>query len=221
MILKACQTYRSICCGEGKISRRYCLVLCAITISYSKKKKTLIFVVQQNAVIFLFCVVCYGPAIPDSTFVFDDLVAIVRNKDVTNIDCNIWTSIARIFRHDFWGLDITDDASHKSYRPFITLTYNIEYRIFDGGKLPLPAIMKCHNLIIHYFVCCILLSVLRQIFTRLKRSVSLLATILFAIHPVHTEAVSGIVGRADLMCSVFYLLALRTFCNITKGLAMS
>ena len=29
----------------------------------------------------------------------------------------------------------------------------------------------------------------------------------FAAHPVHVEAVTGIVGRADLLCSFFLLLA--------------
>ncbi|XP_014244054.1 transmembrane and TPR repeat-containing protein 4 isoform X2 [Cimex lectularius] len=35
----------------------------------------------------------------------------------------------------------------------------------------------------------------------------LLAAVLFSIHPVHTEAVAGIVGRADLLCAIFAFLA--------------
>ena len=32
--------------------------------------------------------------------------------------------------------------------------------------------------------------------------------ILFALHPVHVEAVAGIVGRADILAGIFFLLAL-------------
>ncbi|HPQ39387.1 MAG TPA: hypothetical protein PLV45_03355 [bacterium] len=37
------------------------------------------------------------------------------------------------------------------------------------------------------------------------------AAALFAVHPVHTEAISWISGRTDLLCAVFYLLSLNFF----------
>jgi hypothetical protein len=39
----------------------------------------------------------------------------------------------------------------------------------------------------------------------------LLAGIIFALHPIHSEAVAGIVGRADILAAVFFLLALLAF----------
>lgn len=56
-------------------------------------------------------------------------------------------------------------------------------------------------------------------FRRLKDRVLLLGTLLFAVHPIHTEAVSGIVGRAELMCFVFYLGTIRVYCSICAGLS--
>ena len=41
--------------------------------------------------------------------------------------------------------------------------------------------------------------------------ITITAGILFAIHPIHTEAVAGIVGRADVLCAAFFLLSLLTF----------
>ena len=41
--------------------------------------------------------------------------------------------------------------------------------------------------------------------------ITTVAGLLFAIHPIHTEAVAGIVGRADVLCGIFYLLAFLTF----------
>lgn len=34
---------------------------------------------------------------------------------------------------------------------------------------------------------------------------------LFATHPVHTEAVAGVVGRADVLCGLFYILSLMSY----------
>ena len=39
---------------------------------------------------------------------------------------------------------------------------------------------------------------------------ALLAALLFAVHPVHTEAVSGIVGQAELLSALLSLAALLT-----------
>ncbi len=38
-----------------------------------------------------------------------------------------------------------------------------------------------------------------------------MAALLFAVHPVHVEAVTGIVGRAELLSSIFFLLALLSY----------
>ena len=40
--------------------------------------------------------------------------------------------------------------------------------------------------------------------------------LLFAVHPIHTEAVAGVVGRADVLSCLFFLLALHLYmdyCN--------
>ncbi|MEQ2244888.1 Protein O-mannosyl-transferase tmtc4, partial [Ilyodon furcidens] len=42
---------------------------------------------------------------------------------------------------------------------------------------------------------------------------SLLAAIFFAAHPVHTESVAGVVGRADLLCALFFQLSFLTYCK--------
>ncbi|XP_071198067.1 protein O-mannosyl-transferase TMTC4 isoform X4 [Salvelinus alpinus] len=46
---------------------------------------------------------------------------------------------------------------------------------------------------------------------------SLLAGLLFAAHPVHTESVAGIVGRADLLCALFFQLSFLTYCKAFRG----
>ena len=44
-----------------------------------------------------------------------------------------------------------------------------------------------------------------------RQATALIAALLFAVHPIHTEAVAGLVGRAELGASIFFLLALMAY----------
>ena len=50
-------------------------------------------------------------------FVHDDIVAIVRNPDVTS------SGGGNVFLNDFWGSPMSSNLSHKSYRPVTTLLF--------------------------------------------------------------------------------------------------
>lgn len=68
--------------------------------------------------LFLICLFAYSTALnSNSEFVHDDLVAIVRNQDCFN------SPILDLFKNDFWGEKMRLAASHKSYRPFVVLTF--------------------------------------------------------------------------------------------------
>lgn len=41
----------------------------------------------------------------------------------------------------------------------------------------------------------------------------LIASVLFCVHPIHVEAVAGLVGRADIGCALFFLLSLHFYDN--------
>jgi len=43
-----------------------------------------------------------------------------------------------------------------------------------------------------------------------------LAAALFAVHPAHTEAVTGIVGGAELLSCLFALLAFLTYARVPR-----
>lgn len=64
------------------------------------------------------CFCAYSTALnPNSEFVHDDLVSIVRNPDVFN------SPIKDLFLNDFWGARMDTSTSHKSYRPLTVLTF--------------------------------------------------------------------------------------------------
>jgi len=64
--------------------------------------------------------------------------------------------------------------------------------------------------------------VVTALFTHLARTVlrhtlpTLVAGLMFASHPVHTEAVAGIVGRADVGACLFFLLALLSYMEYVR-----
>ncbi|XP_060734099.1 protein O-mannosyl-transferase TMTC2 [Tachysurus vachellii] len=130
-------------------------------------------------------------------FCYDDSRAIKTNQDL--LPETPWTNV---FYDDFWGTLLTHSGSHKSYRPLCTLSFRINYAL--SGLEPWGYHLA--NVAMHCAVT--------ALFTRLARLLlgtgcwRLLAGLLFASHPVHTEAVAGIVGRADVGAALFFLLAL-------------
>uniref|UniRef100_H3CTQ1 Transmembrane O-mannosyltransferase targeting cadherins 2 n=1 Tax=Tetraodon nigroviridis TaxID=99883 RepID=H3CTQ1_TETNG len=129
----------------------------------------------------------------------------------TNQDLLPETPWVNIFYDDFWGTLLTHSGSHKSYRPLCTLSFRLNH--FVGGLEPWSYHLV--NVAFHGAVT--------GLFTVLARLLlgggpwSLLAGLLFASHPIHTEAVAGVVGRADEGAALFFLLSLLCYirhCNL-------
>lgn len=166
------------------------------------------------------CILSFGPSLVffRHDFVFDDGAAVVKNPDVTNKNESIMHNIRDMIGHDFWGQNITDKKSHKSFRPVITLMFHLEYRYFE--QLYLPAHMKRVNLLLHIIVCCVLYDVLKRIFMEIDHSIISNAILLFAAHPIHTEVICSVVGRADLVCAFFFLTTFNQFLDFVDGLLL-
>lgn len=65
------------------------------------------------------------------------------------------------------------------------------------------------NVALHAIATGLVLHLSRQLLGGNRRKLcsgSTLAGLLFAVHPIHTEAVASLVGRADLFACIFYLL---------------
>uniref|UniRef100_A0A8C9VF38 Protein O-mannosyl-transferase TMTC3 n=1 Tax=Scleropages formosus TaxID=113540 RepID=A0A8C9VF38_SCLFO len=135
-------------------------------------------------------------------FVFDDVSAILDNKDLRPS-----TPLVNLFLNDFWGTPMSEERSHKSYRPLTVLTFRLNYLISELGAMSYHLL----NMLLHAVVCVLFLRVSRII---LDNTSSLVAALLFAVHPIHTEAVTGVVGRAELLSSIFLLAA---FLSYTKS----
>ncbi|XP_056311853.1 protein O-mannosyl-transferase TMTC2 [Danio aesculapii] len=146
-------------------------------------------------------------------FCYDDSRAIKTNQDL--LPDTPWTNI---LYDDFWGTLLTHSGSHKSFRPLCTLSFRLNYIL--GGLDPYGFHM--FNVGLH---CCV-----TALFTAFCRPLlgggpwSLLAGLLFASHPIHTEAVAGVVGRADVgaaFCFLLSLLCYAQYCHLRPNAAHS
>ncbi|XP_059617284.1 protein O-mannosyl-transferase Tmtc3 [Phlebotomus argentipes] len=149
------------------------------------------------------CVLCYHNSL-NCSFVFDDISAIKENKDLRP-----HTPWKNIFFNDFWGTPMQKEQSHKSYRPLCVLTFRWNYS-FHGLE---PAGYHLVNLLLHTLVS---LMYFRMCTMFLPELMSFAAAMLFAVHPVHTEAVTGVVGRAETLSSVFFLAAFLSYARATE-----
>lgn len=64
-------------------------------------------------------IICFGISF-NGDLVFDDSEAIIGNKDVLPS-----SNFFGIFKHDFWGSNMSSKGSHKSYRPLTVMTYRL------------------------------------------------------------------------------------------------
>ncbi|CAH1782005.1 unnamed protein product [Owenia fusiformis] len=156
------------------------------------------------AIIFVTAVGCFINSY-DGDFVFDDMEAILHNKDVHS-----GTPLSVVFSNDFWGSKIATNTSHKSYRPLTVLSFRLNHYISGGLH---PRGFHIANILLYGLLCCLLLPTVHSLiqawpehFTLQRYQATFLAVLMFAVHPVHTECVAGIVGRADLLCAICFCL---------------
>ncbi|XP_031633037.1 protein O-mannosyl-transferase TMTC1-like isoform X2 [Contarinia nasturtii] len=156
--------------------------------------------IYAYALISLIAIMVYLNGI-NGEFVHDDIPAIKLNKDVIGTN-----KITRLFFNDFWGAPMNDPNSHKSYRPLTVLSFRLNYYLF-GLK---PFWFHFTNILMHAIVC-VLFTRVCIIVAGLQDNFAIIAGIIFAIHPIHTEAVTGIVGRADVLACIFFLISLLVY----------
>ena len=88
------------------------------------------------------------------------------------------------------------------YRPLQVASYVVDYSLWGLN----PAGYHLTNILLHVGVAIALFYFLNLLFGSQK--ISLAASLLYAVHPAHTQAVSYILGRADILCALFLLLGM-------------
>lgn len=96
------------------------------------------------------------------------------------------------------------------YRPLTTLSYLFNYAVLGNGTEPFG--YHCFNLILHAINTGLVYALALAIFGR--PAVAFVTAALWSLHPIQTEAVTNVVGRADMLAAFGVLAAL--FCHIRR-----
>lgn len=138
-------------------------------------------------------------------FVFDDDTIILSNPAIEST-----SNIPKFFT--------ADEGFHKVigryYRPVVSSTYAIDYSIW---KLD-PYGYHLTNVIIHIICCVLLFKIFTVLFWRYKyrNLFSLFSALIFAVHPIHTEAVTWVSGRTDSLVTLFFFASFLCYLYFTR-----
>jgi hypothetical protein len=124
-------------------------------------------------------------------FAFDDLPIIAQDGRIHRLE-QPW----RFFTQPYWG----PPALPALYRPLASLAFAVEWRLGGGSPLPFHLV----NVLLYALIC---LVVYRLAVVLLGPTGGWWSAALFAVHPVHTEAVANAVGQSELWAGLLVVLA--------------
>jgi Flp pilus assembly protein TadD len=127
-------------------------------------------------------------------FVYDDFLSVADNPSIRHLS------------------DIRRIVLHGVTRPFVNLSYAIDHALWGGE----PFGFHVTNILLHILNVVLLFAVAVRFCedSRRRRAPSgggdpvvpaFVAAVLFAVHPMMTEAVGYISGRSEVLCATFFL----------------
>ncbi len=161
----------------------------------------------------IIAIVCYANILPND-FCFDD-VAIVRDNPKIQYD-NQWGAV---WKTDYWSHTGQDAASRDLlYRP-VTLSLLRLTRIVAGNQ---PVAFHIVSLFLHALCTLLVALLVRSVFragTAHRAVAPMVAAAIFAVLPIHSEAVASVVGQADLLATAGTIGAILCHLRLTGAVA--
>ena len=149
-----------------------------------------------GAALCLLVAVSYFPALA-AGFVWDDVI-LTRAAPL-----HTWSGLAQIW---FAPRGLIQDEAH--YWPLLYTLFWLEHKLW--GLAPLGYHLV--NLLLHTGVVLLLWRLLR----RLGVPGAWFAAAVFAVHPLHVESVAWVIGRKDILATVFYLSSVLAYIRCTE-----
>ena len=144
------------------------------------------------AALCLLVVVSYVPAL-SAGFVWDDQLILPNARPL-----HTWSGLAQI-----WFAPRAMLPYEAHYWPLLYTTFWLEHKLWGLAPLGYHAV----NLLLHTGVVLLLWRLLR----RLEVPGAWFAAAVFAVHPLHVESVAWIIGRKDMLATLFYLAAVLAY----------
>ena len=147
-------------------------------------------------IIFLFAIVLYANTISNGYNLDDELVTINHRTTSKGFD-----GIKEIFN----GFYYEDDMGYKyEYRPITHLTFAIEHQFLGES----PQISHAINVILYGLLGVLIFLLVNKMAPDRGPSLALIVSLLFLIHPLHTEVVASIKNRDEILSLLFSVLAM-------------
>lgn len=154
--------------------------------------------------VFLFGFLLYANTIAFD-YALDDKIVIVNNEFTKKGFAGIFDLVSNDSMVGFFGRK-KNLVSGGRYRPLALVTHAVEWKIFGKN----PHVSHAINAILYGLTSVVLLLLLQLIFNENKPtlfSISVLSTLVFTAHPLHTEVVANIKSRDELLSILFALMA--------------
>ncbi len=157
------------------------------------KSKLSLFLVLMIAVL-----AAYSPALKAGFNSLDDQFSIINNEHLRNPD-----NLSKVFLSSFFN-----DTHY--YRPMVEASFLLEYQAVQLN----PFIYHLDNIIIHGLNACLVFILLGGILR--NQTAAFAGALLFALHPIQSEAVVNIAGRSILLSAFFSFLSFIFFIQLRK-----
>ena len=129
-----------------------------------------------------------------NSFQWDD-----ERRIVKNVHIRFLKNIPNFFRPGYFNL--YEEAKGERYRPVRTITFAVDFAFWKNN----PVGYHITNTLFHA-VCSVLVWCFILLLTK-NAGAATLSAIIFAVHPVHTESITYIKNRSDVLCCIFYILS--------------
>lgn len=168
----------------------------AVSLSTEKNYSSLIWILGIISAVVYFNTLKHG-------FVLDDIAVIEQNKFVTQGISGIPKILTTFYWEGYW------EANAGLYRPLSLIMFSIEWSLSPNN----PFIHHFMNVALYVLSIALLYKLLKKLLIDFADWIPFVATLIFAVHPIHTEVVANIKSRDEILCFLFFVL---TFLQLLK-----
>jgi pentatricopeptide repeat protein len=145
---------------------------------------------------------------PTPVLVFDARVLVGENPILREASAS---AVGYLFTHDYWQPMATDGL----YRPVTMLSFLVDYAVLGHADRATGYIVE--NVLLHGICAVLVYGLVRSLAKRVWPAAA--AALVFGVHPVTTEAVTNVVGRADLLATAGVLAGILCWAHARRAAA--
>ncbi|MBI5892294.1 MAG: tetratricopeptide repeat protein [Deltaproteobacteria bacterium] len=163
---------------------------------------------KSYIILMLLVIIAYANSLQNG-FVWDDNTLIVNNPKI-NIPLR---EIPSVFAASLWETTSFSERQQEYYRPFVSLLYILNYKIFGLN----PSGFHLTNILLHLISVIILYKIGLLLFNNDAR-ISFIGASIFAVHPVNNEPI-GRAASGEVIFGFFIIIAIYLFLTDKKYLS--